>query len=135
MSEINPYLAARVTAGWLEMIKVRLFGFITEIVVDEKYCYTLWNYKGKSYLKSYKQPNRRMKVTEQEKWIIEYLTGRDWTSPSDIGWAHGDHLLEQGKCVGTGHHSSWASPKCLKLVKAGLLERNKRGRYRLVTGE
>ena len=55
--------------------------------------------------------------------VIEYLRGKDWTSPTEIG----------GKVWGPPHHSSSASPVCKQLVARGLLERNDRGHYRLLT--
>lgn len=53
--------------------------------------------------------------------VLGYLKGRDWTSPTELGRA----------IWGKGHHSSSASPVCLRLVKAGKLERNAKGHYRL----
>ena len=52
-------------------------------------------------------------------WILEFLKGKDWTSPTEIGDRYG------------GKGSMWASPKCKKLVEQGLLERSDRGWYRL----
>lgn len=66
-------------------------------------------------------------MTKTQQWIINYLQGKDWTSPTEIGAAYG---AEHGK---SGYHSSWASPKCLVLVQKGLLERSSRGFYRLTT--
>ena len=59
-----------------------------------------------------------MKLTRTEQWVMDYLQDTDWTSPTDIGRAYGVS------------HSAWASPRCLSLVKKGLLERNERGHYR-----
>jgi len=59
-------------------------------------------------------------------FILEYLKGKDyWTSPTLIGNAYGNThgMSERG--------SSWASPKCIKLVKKGLLIRNGYGHYKL----
>jgi len=53
--------------------------------------------------------------------ILYYLKGKDWTSPSKIGT----------DLKGAEFHSAWASPKCLSLVKHGLLKRNKKGWYKL----
>ena len=53
--------------------------------------------------------------------VLGYLKGRNWTSPTELGLA----------IWGKGRHSSSASPTCLRLVKAGKLERNQRGHYRL----
>lgn len=67
-----------------------------------------------------------MKLTKNQEWIIDYLRGKDYVSPSVIGWAH-------AKAFGysLSHHSSWASPICLKLVNLGILLRNERGHYKL----
>ena len=62
-----------------------------------------------------------MKPPSNEAAVIGYLQGRDWTSPTELGrvlW-------------GKGHHSSSASPVCLRLVKEGKLERNTKGHYRI----
>lgn len=59
-------------------------------------------------------------LTASEDFIILFLKGRDWTSPTKIG-----------ESWGVGYHSAWASPKCKKLVKIGLLKRNKKGWYKL----
>ena len=59
------------------------------------------------------------------KWdagVLGVLQGRDWTSPTTIAY------LVRNR---SGVHSSWASPICLRLVKAGKLERNERGHYRI----
>lgn len=53
--------------------------------------------------------------------VLDYLRGRDWTSPTQIGrdvW-------------GLGHHSASASPVCRRLVMRGALERNGCGHYRI----
>lgn len=67
-----------------------------------------------------------------KEFILGYLEGKDFTSPTEIGKAYGwqtygDH--------GRGYHSSWASPHCLALVKQGKLERNPKGWYRLADYE
>ena len=63
-----------------------------------------------------------MKITNQQQWILNYLKDMDdFVSPTEIGGQYSKN-----------HHSSWASPKCLKLVKMGLLERNNNGHYRIV---
>lgn len=70
-------------------------------------------------------------MSEQElnktnQWIINFLQGRDFTGPEQIGRAYGES-------IGKPHlHSSWASPKCKKLVALSLLERSEKGHYRLV---
>lgn len=57
-------------------------------------------------------------MTAEQRWILAFLKGKDWTSPTEIG-------REYGRLTGSPYmHSAWASPKCLKMVEAGLLERN-----------
>lgn len=53
-------------------------------------------------------------------FILKYLRGKEWTSPTEIG-----------KAYRKGLHSAWASPRCRKLVEKGLLERNAKGWYKL----
>ena len=62
-----------------------------------------------------------MRISNQGREILKFLEGKSWTSPTEIG-----HTLK-----GEGYHSQWASPKCLLLVRQGLLKRNKKGWYRL----
>ena len=59
-------------------------------------------------------------ITKTEQFVFEYLQKRagKWISPTEIGNAYK-----------SGYHSSWASPKCLKLVKIGAIERNEDGHY------
>jgi len=63
-------------------------------------------------------------MSEHQKFILDYLSkvtwSNGWVSPSSIGrkWKEG--------C-----HSSWASPKCKKLVTLGFVERDKGGWYRI----
>lgn len=60
------------------------------------------------------------KLTEYENMILDYLQGKEFVSPTQIGRdLHPSRL----------HGSSWASPKCLHLVKLGLLKRNNKGWY------
>lgn len=67
-----------------------------------------------------------MKRTKNEEWIIAYLKDKDYVSLSAIG-------LEHARTFGYGgaHHSCWASPICLRLVRKGVLIRNDRGHYKL----
>jgi hypothetical protein len=67
-------------------------------------------------------------MTKSNKFILEYLKGKDYTSPSEIGRAYGKFI----KTSSLSYHSAWASPKCLKLVSDGKLLRNNRGWYKLV---
>ena len=65
-----------------------------------------------------------------DEFILEFLKGKDFTSPTDIGERYGEYkhgLFHWKSC----YHSAWASPRCRKLVEKGLLERNKLGHYRL----
>lgn len=52
-----------------------------------------------------------MKLTKSEEWIISYLKGKDYVSPSVIGTEHARTFGFSG-----AHHSCWASPICLRLV-------------------
>lgn len=67
-----------------------------------------------------------MKLDKNEEWIISYLKGKDYVSPSVIGAEHARTFGFSG-----AHHSCWASPICLRLVKKGLLLRNDKGHYKL----
>lgn len=69
------------------------------------------------------------KLNATDQWIVTFLEGKDWTSPTSIGKAYGTENNKEDL------HSSWASPKCKKLVSFGLLERSKNGHYRLVNQE
>ena len=55
--------------------------------------------------------------------ILGYIkgSGNKWCSPTEIGRS----------VWGIGHHSSSASPVCLRMVKKGWLERNEKGHYRI----
>lgn len=68
-------------------------------------------------------------MNKTQKWIIEYLHGKGFTSPTQIGRAYGDSI--HGNNSFHSYHSSWASPKCKALVDKGNLERNDKGHYRL----
>lgn len=72
------------------------------------------------------KPDKKMLMTVNERWIINHLIGKDYTSPTEIGFAH---AFAFGYTQ--SHHSSWASPICLKLVKKGILLRNEKGYYKL----
>ena len=45
-----------------------------------------------------------MKLTKSEEWIISYLKGKDYVSPSVIGTEHARTFGFSG-----AHHSCWAS--------------------------
>ena len=61
--------------------------------------------------------------TEQE--ILDYLkTVNDWQGPTAIGLALRNHLTPSWA-------SAWASPKCQSLYKKNVLDRNRRGQYRV----
>ena len=59
---------------------------------------------------------------DRKQQVIEFLSGRDWTSPGVIG----------ASVWGKGHHSASASPVCKRLVEIGKVERNTKGHYRLM---
>lgn len=63
----------------------------------------------------------KAKVGLRGRQILNFLSGRDWTSPTEIG----------NRVWGPGHHSAAASPVCKRLVCYGLLDRNSSGHYRL----
>ena len=65
---------------------------------------------------------------EHREFILSYLRGRSWTSPTEIGNAYGKSIKAHDP---ERYHSSWASPKCKRLVQEGLVERSSRGHYRL----
>ncbi len=68
-----------------------------------------------------------LRLSHQQRRVLAHLRcwhAKDpgaWQSPTGIGcdMGHADR------------NSSWASPKCLRLVAMGLLERNSRGCYRV----
>lgn len=69
--------------------------------------------------------SRVKKLNTADQWIVSFLSGKDWTSPTSIGMAYG--AVHNKKDI----HSAWASPKCKKLVELGLLDRSENGHYRL----
>ena len=72
---------------------------------------------------------KRPRVTPRD-FILQFLAGREFTSPSEIGEAYGAY--KHGPLhAKSGYHSAWASPKCKALVDEGVLERNSAGHYRL----
>lgn len=64
---------------------------------------------------------------KNEQWIAEYLKGKDYTSPTEIGRAHANAF----NIVSLTHHSAWASPICKRMVEKGILLRNDKGKYKL----
>lgn len=73
---------------------------------------------------------KQFKLTANENKILNYLKSEwdvydqqyRWISPTWIGEACGNKAYVSA--------SSWASPICLRLVKKGLIKRNKKGWYR-----
>ena len=62
-------------------------------------------------------------LTATQKFILSFLDGKGFVSPSKIGNAY-------GATIGKPYlHSSFASPICKKLVELGLLERSDNGHY------
>lgn len=59
------------------------------------------------------------RISKNEARVLEYLRGKDYVSPTEIG-----------QNIGFGKQSSWASPICKRLVNKGLLQRNDTGWYR-----
>jgi hypothetical protein len=69
-----------------------------------------------------------------DEFIISFLEGRDFTSPTDIGQAYGRYKHGEFH-MKTCYHSAWASPRCKRMVGKGLLVRNKLGHYKLAEGD
>lgn len=72
----------------------------------------------------YHHPNTKRISNEQ--WISEYLKNKDYTSPTEIGFAHAKAFNLSSRT----HHSAWASPICKRMVEKGILVRNKEGKYK-----
>lgn len=68
-------------------------------------------------------PSEPIRFVEKVRRIMEYLEGKDFTSPNEIG------ARALGASLWNG--SAKASPVCLQMVKDGRLERSKRGHYRI----
>ena len=66
-------------------------------------------------------------LTSTQYWILDYLEGKEYTSPSEIGRAYGKFINTKS----LSYHSAWASPRCLALNLKGLLLRSDRGWYKL----
>ena len=73
---------------------------------------------------------QRCMTMKPDEFIMQYLKDMDFTSPTEIGDAYGEYKHGRGHFK-TGYHSAWASPRCLKLVDSGVLERNDKGHYRI----
>lgn len=76
--------------------------------------------------------NNTCKLTDKQKFVIDfmshiYLTENQWVSPTLIGRLYGIRFLNRDDC-----YSSTGSPILKKLVDLGLVERNKKGWYRLL---
>ena len=69
-----------------------------------------------------------MKLTNNEQGVLEYLRGKEWVSPTQIGHEVGGRI--ESHYGSRLRHSSWASPICLRLTNTGLLQRNDKGHYR-----
>ncbi len=66
-------------------------------------------------------------MSKTQQWIVRYLVGRGWCSPTQIGIAYGDSI--HGNNSFHCFRSSWASPRCKALVVLGVLKRNADGHY------
>ena len=67
-------------------------------------------------------------MSKERQFILDFMNGRGWTTTATIGdaaWTHG--LRSEVERVSS---SSWASRKCLALMRSGWLERSGRV-YRL----
>jgi len=70
--------------------------------------------------------DRDVTLSHDERMIFDFLyslasESKRFVSPTELG-----RTLKGGN-----YHSAWASPICLKMVKMGLLGRNKKGWYRI----
>lgn len=72
-------------------------------------------------------------LTNRQNWVLNYLTEYKrqycdgWVSPSQVGNQYGIAVLDK-----KGLHSSTGSPILKELVEKGLVERNKKGHYRIL---
>jgi len=71
-------------------------------------------------------------MSNLDRWVMVYLNGRQWTSPTRIGQSYGDSVFGELMPRPCGYHSAWASPRCKRLVSSGMLERNNVGHYRAI---
>lgn len=94
---------------------------LSDSVVDGLCDAIVWVYSGID------RKSNKEKSIDNETFILSYLYGRDYTSPTEIGRAH----AEMFGIKSLNHHSSWASPICKRMVKKGLLIRNDKGHYKL----
>jgi hypothetical protein len=71
---------------------------------------------------------KRSQLGEVNNNILKYLNNEDkYYSPTEVARAVGGlTLLGFPKC------SSWASPKLIKLVRWGFVERNSKGHYKAI---
>jgi hypothetical protein len=66
-------------------------------------------------------------LNNNDLWVINFLNGKDFVSPTRIGSAYG-YFIDKKNI-----HSSWASPICKKLESMGFLVANAERRYKLKT--
>ncbi|HBO2935355.1 TPA: hypothetical protein L4R50_000351 [Pseudomonas aeruginosa] len=68
-------------------------------------------------------------LTQSQHLALKYLESKrpEFVSPTEIGREVGKQLGKQGR------HSSFGSPLCQKLVRAGLAVKNEAGHYAAAT--
>ena len=69
-------------------------------------------------------------LSSRQKWVYIYLKNfckkGDWISPTQVGKEYGKAVLGRDDC-----HSATGSPILKELLLLGLVERHKKGHYRL----
>ena len=70
-------------------------------------------------------------LSSRQKWVYNYLKNfcnrEEWITPTRVGYEYGKGVLGRNNC-----HSATGSPILKKLLSLGLVERNKKGHYRLI---
>jgi hypothetical protein len=91
-------------------------------------------YLRKIIIRYFRPDNQPTVTSKNYADILEFLKDRDYTSPTIIGQSVGGYVInaEYDSPYKQLRHSAWASPICLRMVKMGLLRRNKKGWYKRI---